>query len=191
MILKRHNFLLLQNIAIFILCIIVIPVITLAQSDSINGNSFKKWYQQHNPSLQYSYDVVQQIHNYSGNWDVDNDGKKDQVLFIGTGGAHLYFYLRVILSADSKIQNFPFLETDFPLLDADSIILKPNFNPAYSKAYFAVYNNSFDKAKAIYLQLDQSVFSTEKNKLKKKGNTSNKIELCFKKGKPVFKNDNK
>lgn len=163
---------------------------TAAQSDSSN-NSFKKWYQQNNPSLQYSYDAKKQIHNYSGNWDLDNDGQADQVFFIGTGGAHLYFHLRVILSTDSKTQNFPFLETDFPLLDADSIILQPHFNPLYNKAYFAVYDNSSSANKAIFLRLDAAVFSTAKNILKKKGVTSNTIVLFFKNRRPVLKNKKK
>jgi hypothetical protein len=162
-----------------------------AQSDSIASNSFEKWYQQNNPSLHYSFNAEKQVHNYSGNWDLDNDGHKDQVFFIGTGGAHLYFYLRVILSTDNKTQNFTFLETDFPLLDADSIILKPNFNPVFSEANFAVYDNLFSKTTAIFLRLNDAVFSTEKDTLKKKGITTNTIVLCFKKGKPVFKNGNK
>lgn len=185
---ERRNALLIHPLAILIFCISVIPAITRAQSDSINGNSFEKWYQQNNPSLQYSYDAINQIHNYSGNWDLDNDTQADQVFFIGTGGAHLYFYLRVILSSNSKTQNFPFLETDFPLLDADSIILNPNFNPVKSRAYFAVYNNSSQKAKALFLRLDEAVFSTEKNTLKKKGITTNTVTLFFKNALPVLKN---
>lgn len=52
--------------------------------DSIS-NSFEASYRKSNPDLKYSYDNISQIHNYSNNWDLDNDGIKDEVYFVETG----------------------------------------------------------------------------------------------------------
>lgn len=46
------------------------------QTDSIS-NSFENQYRASNPTLIYNYDSISQIHNYSNNWDFDNDGKKN------------------------------------------------------------------------------------------------------------------
>lgn len=51
--------------------------------------------------IKYCYDTLKQIHNYSDNWDFILDGKMDQVYLIGTRGAYLYFFLRVVLSTDN------------------------------------------------------------------------------------------
>lgn len=64
-----------------------------------------------NPTLTYSYDNISQIHNYSNNWDFDKDGIKDELYFVGTGGAHLYYFLKVVLSTDKKSREFNFIES--------------------------------------------------------------------------------
>jgi len=66
----------------------------------IPSNSFENVYRISNPTLKYSYDEISQIHNYSHNWDFDNDGIKDELYFVGTGGAHIYYFIGVILSSD-------------------------------------------------------------------------------------------
>lgn len=66
--------------------------------------------------LQHHYDSLKQVHDYSNNWDFDGDSIADQLFFIGTGGAHLYFYPRIILSSDHIIIEFRRIETDFPVL---------------------------------------------------------------------------
>lgn len=68
----------------------------------IPSNSFENEYRISNPTLNYSYDEISQIHNYSNNWDFDNDGIKDQIYFVGTSGAHVYYFLRVVLSSIIK-----------------------------------------------------------------------------------------
>lgn len=160
--------------------------IAQSQTDSIFSNSFEQDYKLNNPSLQYAYDEKKQIHDYSNNWDLDNDGKKDRLYFIGTGGAHLYFYLRVILSSDNKVYNFPFLESDFPFLPSAETLSKKTFNPVNSKDWFAIYDYFKDNSSSIFIQLNESTFSSEKSILKKKGIKTDLVILSFKKGKPVF-----
>jgi len=81
------------------------------QTDSIEfpSNSFEKDYHKSNPTLIYSYDSISQTHNYSNNWDFDKDGIKDELYFVGTGGVHLYYYLKVILSSEKKSKEFNFI----------------------------------------------------------------------------------
>src|SRR6185503_11589353 len=99
------------------------PLAALSQTDT-TANSFEILYKKTNPTLNYKYDQSNQIHDYSDNWDFDMDGKNDQLLFIGTGGAHLYFYLRIILSSDSIVRNYPFIDLDMPILPASDKLKK-------------------------------------------------------------------
>jgi len=69
-------------------------LIAFSQQKNQLSNSFESQYRKSNPTLKYSYDNISQIHNYSNNWDFDNDGVKDEIYFIGTGGAHLFFFLK-------------------------------------------------------------------------------------------------
>jgi hypothetical protein len=75
-------------------------------------------YRQSNPSLQYRYDPRSATHDYSGNWDFDQDGVRDEVYFTGTGGAHLYYVLILVLSTDHRSRTFDFATTDLPVLTA-------------------------------------------------------------------------
>src|SRR3954471_2996099 len=77
---------------------------TYAQSDTVPGNSCQPYFNSKKVSINYSYSVSTQTHDYSNNWDFDGDGKTDNLYFIGTGGAHLYFYLRIVLSSDKKVR---------------------------------------------------------------------------------------
>ena len=61
------------------------------QIDSIS-NSFENTYRKSNPTLKYKYDNYAQVHDYSNNWDFDKDGINDEVYFVGTGGAHVYYF---------------------------------------------------------------------------------------------------
>ena len=97
----------------------MLPFLTTAVAWSQSGmpsNSFEASYKKTNPTINYKYDSLRQIHDYSNNWDFDEDGKPDQVYFVGTGGAHLYYFLRVILSTDNLVRDFSFIQSDFPVL---------------------------------------------------------------------------
>ena len=152
---------------------------------SLPSDSFEATYKQTNPILVYEYDSLRQIHNYSSNWDLDQDGKLDQVYFVGTGGAHLYYFLRVILSTDMLVRDFPFIQSDFPVLPPDGELCKTSFNPGNGWTQFAVFDCEEDKA--IFIRLDSITFDAAKKSLKKKGIKTNLVILTFKNGKSIFK----
>lgn len=77
-------------------------------------NSYKRTLSEKYPGLLYSYIDSSQTHDYSGNWDLDGDGKKDGVLFVGNGGAHLFFHLRLVVG--DKVWNLKWVEVDMPML---------------------------------------------------------------------------
>src|SRR5215216_1789489 len=159
--------------------LVLMSSMTRAQNDTIS-NSFERHYKKANPGIHYSYDDVRQIHNYSNNWDFDSDGKMDQVYFVGTGGAHLYFFLRIILSSDSIRRDYHFLESDFPALPGDEVLKAPDFNPAAGFTQFAVFDYKKDNVNDIFLRLDDSSFLSDKKNLRKHGITSNYVMISFK-----------
>ena len=81
---------------------IILTVFTLtvisqqADTPEIPSNSFKNSYLKSNPTLNYGYDDISQIHNYSNNWDLDKDGIKDELYFVGTGGGRFSNRYKVI-----------------------------------------------------------------------------------------------
>jgi hypothetical protein len=168
----------------------LLPFLTTAvawsQSD-IPSNSFEASYKKTNPKIIYKYDSLRQIHNYSNNWDFDNDGKLDQVYFVGTGGAHLYYFLRVILSSDNLVRDFSFIQSDFPILPSGDELSKADFNPKNGWTQFAVLDFGKDKGKDIFIKLDNSTFDTEKKVLNKKGIKTSLVIITFKNGKSIFK----
>lgn len=96
-------------------------------SNSFSGN-FK------NSKTNYSYNEKTETHDYSGNWDIDGDGKKDSVRFVGNGGAHLQFSLVVKVSSTSSAESFEWIYSDYPLLETYHELIKranessiPNF----------------------------------------------------------------
>jgi hypothetical protein len=160
-----------------------ITIIAWSQPDTAS-NSFEQTYKRSNQSINYNYENEKQIHNYSNNWDLDNDGKPDQVYFIGTGGAHLYFFLRVVLSTDNRTRDFSFIQSDFPVLPSDKELQKASFNPKINSTQFAVFGNS---NKSIFVKLDDQSFFSNKKMLNKKGIKTPYIMLSFKNGKSVCK----
>ncbi len=133
-----------------------------AQTDTItNGNSCTSYFSLKKLSILYHYIDSNQTHDYSGNWDFDGDGTKDNLYFIGTGGAHLYFYLRMVLSSDHKVRNFPFLELDRPCLgtieDLGNLTLQSlKVDPQFVVDVFGDQRYSVSANPKIYLHLDQS-----------------------------------
>lgn len=151
------------------------------------SNSFEASYKKTNPAINYKYDSVRQIHDYSNNWDFDKDSKPDQVYFVGTGGAHLYYFLRVILSTDNLVRDFSFLQSDFPILPSEEQLNKPDFNPKNVGIQFAVFDYTKDNINDIFINLDNTSFEIGKKFLNKKGVKTNYIIVTFKKGKTIFK----
>ena len=147
--------------------------------DSIS-NSFEASYRKTNPALKYSYDNISQIHNYSNNWDLDNDGIKDEVYFVGTGGAHLFYYLRVVLSTDKKPREFTFIETDYPILTAtDTLNYKKDVHG------FIVTNLGENLTPTIFIRLDDQIYRNNKELNKMKIKTKN-VLISFENGNPKY-----
>jgi len=164
---------------------------TYAQSDTVSGNSCQSYFEIKKVNIHYSYSVRNQTHDYSNNWDFDGDGKTDKLYFIGNGGAHLYFHLRLILSSDKKIRDFPFLNLDMPCLGEIAELKNAKFYPPPAFPQFVVDNfatgglgdNANDK---IYLHLDK--YSTIPSELKKRGVTSRYLLLYYDKREITIKN---
>ena len=155
-------------------------VFVRAQTDSVS-NSFKTYYQKENPALHYQYDDATQTHNYSDNWDFDSDGKKDHLFFIGTGGAHLYYYLRIILSSDHVIRNYTSIAVDMPMLPTNDSFKIADYNPIRNGSAFAVADFDGDKVNDIFIKLDHATFVSNFKQLKKIGISSTFILVSAKK----------
>ena len=158
--------------------------ISLSQVDTI-PNSLEYVYKTANPEIKYVYDFDKQIHNYSGNWDLDNDSKLDSIYFIGTGGAHLYYSLKIILSSDNAERNFSYIESDFPVLPGKNEISKKDFNLCQQQ--FAVLDYNYDNQPDVFIKLDKQSFESSKDILRKKGIKTNYILISFKKAKVHLK----
>ena len=153
------------------------------QSDTYS-NSFSSAYRKEYPQLHYSYNDASQIHDYSGNWDLDGDGKNDSILFIGgTGGAHLYYHLKITVSGSDRSYEFPAFEIDFPYLDKSENICKDKSSYLY---IFAVSDFDHDGLKDIYLSFDSQ--TPIPHNWKHKGITSHQIIIQYKGKKVVVRN---
>ncbi|MGZ5304151.1 MAG: hypothetical protein ACXWDO_08585 [Bacteroidia bacterium] len=183
---------------IFIIAVCILFSTNLqAQTDSIvpldidAANSCYSYNLRHRTYLNYSYNPSTQTHNYSKNWDFDGDGDTDSLCFIGTGGAHLYFYLRIILTSDKKVRDYPFLELDFPCLGSINELKSANFfPPPYFPRFVVDYfdNGAIDyhPKDRIFLHLDRSDEVSEE--WKKKGVTSRYLLLEYENGDMMIKN---
>jgi hypothetical protein len=146
-----------------------------------NSNSFENNYRKLNPTLIYSYNSASKIHNYSNNWDFDNDGIKDELYFEGTGGAHLYYFLKVILSSDKKSREFNFAESDFPFLTATDTL---NFDQ--TQFGFVVTAFSKNLTPSIVVRLDNQSYYDNKDALTKNGIKTKSIVISFENGKTKY-----
>lgn len=153
--------------------------------------SYQPYFDSHKIQINYSYSDSSKTHDYSNNWDFDGDGKTDGLYFIGTGGVHSYFYLRIVLSSDKKIRNFSFLELDMPCIGDITELKNAKFYPSPFFPKFVVddfYSGRLDdNANAkIYLHLDS--FTIIPTEWKKRGVTSHYLLLYFDKGEINIKN---
>lgn len=138
-----------------------------SQADSTNlpepSNSFEEVLAKRHPDLKYQYHPEPALHDYSGNWDFDGDGEFDKVYFVGTGGAHLYFYFAVTLSSSKTQYVYKHIELDFPLFEDISAHGTDNDCPP---AQFSVGDFDSDGYDEIYFQLDTPTYITSKDILK-------------------------
>jgi len=166
---------------------VVIHVDTIVNESRTLTNSFEESYAISNPSIKYNYENEKQIHNYSNNWDFDKDGKLDEVYFIGTSGAHLYYYLRVVLSSDNIARDYEFIQSDLPILPSNTELNNPDFNPKNNNTLFAVHDYDKDGTNDIFIRLDNSSFQSNKKTLNENGVNSSLLVLTFNNGKAIIK----
>jgi len=128
--------------------------ISYAQTDSVDadipGWINRKYMQDiYNPETR----SVNASYNYSNNWDLDGDNKKDSLFFIGNGGVHTYFYLRVMLSSDHVVRDFTFIQLDMPYLQDKKLLEKYGRNPGIQ---FVVSDFDKDGIPDLYLNFNNS-----------------------------------
>ena len=152
-----------------------------AQSDSLPSNSFQDHYRKSNPALIYSYDTTTQTHNYSDNWDFDHDGLKDEVYFCGTGGAHLYYFLKVVLSSNKSGQKFDFIQTDFPCLIATDTTALQN-----SPSGFRVVDFGDKLGICLIVTIDEATKDAFRNNLSRQKLRTKHILIRFENGVAKF-----
>lgn len=162
----------------FLLTMLTVTVFSQrGDSVGIPSNSFDSTYGISNPTLRYRYDNASQTHNYSNNWDFDKDGINDELYFIGTGGAHLYYFLKVVLSTDHKPRVFDFIQSEFPLLTATDTL---HFDKI--PVGFVVTEFGKNLTPTIIVRLDQQTFYDNKE-LKKRNIKTKNILVSFENGK--------
>ena len=170
-----------------ILILLFTATINASSQSDTPSNSFEEHYKKTNPTSNYKYDNKEQIHDYSNNWDFDKDGKPDNVYFVGTGGAHLYYFLRIVLSSDNVVRDFSFIQSDFPALPTDDELKEANFKPESNHTQFAVFDYNKDNNADIFVKLDKASFEVDKKILKKKGINTNLVIISFKDGKTFIR----
>jgi len=109
----------------------------------------------------------------------------DQLYFIGTGGAHLYYFLRIVLSADKTVRDFPFIASDFPILPTGEELTKKNYRPNPDQTFFAVFKDA--NTLSIFIKLDESTYATSQKYLRRNAVHTNLLTICFKDGKTILK----
>jgi len=148
-------------------------------ADSLPSNSLEAFYKKNNPQLKYEYVEDTKLHNYSGNWDIDGDGRTEKVFFAGNGGAHLYYHLIIVLSKDKIMRELDFIAIDFPLLDSAGA-LKKNVDKQSPLPAFVVSDFDQDGRQDIYVHID-----TKHNSIpdhwKKKGVTTGHLLISYNK----------
>jgi len=171
---------------LFIIVIVKLLSIELAAQDHHVPNSYKETYDTRFPTLKYSYDSLSQTHNYSGNWDIDGDKKPDSLFFVGNGGAHLYFHLRLQLSSENKARDLSYLVSDFPVLDSIGHLKKVYGKSPYYPV-FVVHDFNNDGMLEIYLNTDIK-FAPIPAKWRRRGVTSRSILISYQKKDILIKN---
>ena len=149
-------------------------IITNPDNFDTHESVFEKYYKEYYPELIYSYDSIAGIHNYSNNWDFDNDGIKDQLYFVRTGGGYLFYYLKVILSANQQSKDLDFIQTDFPLLSNTT-------NAKKLKTGFFV-NDDENKPPMIIVNISKVVYNTNNKKMVANNIKAGNVFIGFEKG---------
>lgn len=138
---------------------------------------FEKYYKEYYPDLIYSYDSIADIHNYSNNWDFDNDGIKDQLYFVREDDLFSFYYLKIVLSANQQSAGLDFIQTDFPFLSNPT-------NAKKLKTGFLV-NDDENKPPMIIVNINKVVYNTNNKKMVANNIKAGNVFVTFENG--VFK----
>jgi hypothetical protein len=141
------------------------------------NNSYRSSLRAEFSNLKYQYLPPSQTHDYSGNWDFDGDGVLDNLKFIGTGGAHLYYYLEITLSTIEAKQSFRFLTSDFPILGTALALHDTLNSEKFIFPKFVVEDFDGDHLPEIFIHLDQQSFVASQTLLAQRGVTSARLIL--------------
>ena len=169
----------MTKIISFLLLLITVIPLAYGQADStsssptiINGEYAQPKYNAQTRSTEFSY-------NYSNLWDLDGDGKKDSLYFIGNGGAHTYFYLSIALSSTHTLQDFFAIQLDMPYVGNSELLKAHGKNPGIQ---FVAHDFNNDGSMDLYLNFDNPFGAIPKD-WKQKGILTKYVVLSFAKGK--------
>jgi hypothetical protein len=171
---KKFVFKIKRTLSIFLTALTFSALSQMPDSMESPTNSLEDIYRKSHPTLAYSYDPVAQIHNYSNNWDFDNDGINDELYFVSTGGAHLYYYLKVVLSTDKESREFRFIESDYPIL-----VTTDTLNIDKLVLGFIVSDVGKNATPSIIVRLDDSTFHASKKELNKRKIKTKNVVISF------------
>lgn len=162
--------------------LIILSVLTFTLVDAQSDSPISELEQIPNAEYAvYKYDSTLQIkiltYQYSDICDLDNDGIKDSIIFIGNGGAHTYFNLKLRTSSNKEWHEYQTLYIDMPYLN-DKID---------EMTQFAVSDFDNDGVDEIYLNIDNS-FGLIPENLKTNGLTSKRLIIQFENRKLLVKN---
>jgi hypothetical protein len=138
---------------LFMLILFLAATLTLsyAQSDSAEFELVTPPFPEY---VIYRYDPLLHdtiaSYNYSNKWDFDGDKKNDSLIFVGTGGVHSFFYLKITLTTNNQTREFPFIELDMPYLTNFEDLKKNKDNPGLQ---FVVHDFDSDGIVEIYLNV--------------------------------------
>jgi len=175
----------IRKTLVLLLVLICDVIISQAQTDSSDVESVSAPY---SDKIVTWYDSSLQTaiasYNYSNTWDFDGDAKNDSLVFVGTGGAHAFYFLRIVLTSDNRLHEFSFIEIDMPYISALTDLKREGDNPAIQ---FVVHDFDADGIDEIYLNCC-GPGSLIPEQLKKMGITSSRILIDCSPGKLVIKN---
>lgn len=144
---------------------------SFVQTDTItqpNAENIKYMYNPETNTSNLSYD-------YSNKWDLDGDGQKDSLFFIGNGGAHTYFFLRIVLSNDHKVREFSSINIDMPFI-SDQNLIKESGKKSAAQFIAADFDNN--GTVDLYINFNNS-FSRIPKEWKNKGVVSKYVIISF------------
>ena len=144
-------------------------------TSDVNSNSYECLYVRNGLTIDYDYNKDTEIHDYSGNWDLDGDNQPDSLLFVGNGGGHLYFNLRIVLTTNGHTYNFESLTTDMPFTGTFEGFYSSN-TPIFPT--FLVHDFDTDGISEIYFVNDNG-FSTVPEIWRNKGVKSRYLLLNY------------